>query len=81
MGFTDFDGERNAGISDDVDAKFLVKAKFLLEMQIETAFKDKYLSVLVWFQYGDNSLQVIAAVTTTAQKRVESMEKCSVCLL
>jgi hypothetical protein len=49
MGFTDFDGGRNAGISDDADAKFLVKAKSLLEMQIETAFKDKYLSVVVLF--------------------------------
>jgi hypothetical protein len=80
MGFTDFEGGRNAGISDDADAKFLVKAKSLLEMQIKTAFKDKYLSVVVCFYYGDSTLQVIAAVTATAQKRIESMEKCSVCL-
>ena len=37
-----FDGGVYAGISDDADAKFLVKAKFLLEMQIETACKDRY---------------------------------------
>lgn len=75
MGFTDFDG--NAGISDEADAKFLVKAKSLLEMQIH---EDMYLSVVVCFYYGDNTLQIIAAVTATSQKRIESMEKCSVCL-
>jgi hypothetical protein len=42
MVFTDFADERNAGISDDADAKFLVKAKTLLEMQIESAFKERY---------------------------------------
>jgi hypothetical protein len=77
MGFTDFDGGRNAGISDEADAKFLVKAKSLLEMQIH---EDMYLSVVVCCYSGDNTLQVIAAFTATAQKRIESMEKCSVCL-
>jgi hypothetical protein len=77
MGFTDFDGGRNAGISDEADAKFLVKAKSLLQMQIH---EDMYLSGVVCFYCGDNTLQVIAAVTATTQKRIESMEKCSVCL-
>jgi hypothetical protein len=37
-----YDGEIYAGISNDADAKFLVKVKFLLKMQIETACKDRY---------------------------------------